>query len=172
MTEDYAVKMDKAVQLLEASLLGIRGGAITSGVIDALKVLYFGQMTPIKHLAHTSDSGGKVMIVPFDAAMLGEISKALTNAGFNAYVFSKTSVAVSTNSLSGAERDKVKTLVRKLGEDAKVSVRGIRKQARQKIDAGLSKDDKVKAESEIQTATSQVEARIDRIINAKIENIG
>jgi ribosome recycling factor len=172
VTQDAADKMNKAVQLLENSLLGIRSGGITSACIETFKVPYYGQQTPIKHLATTIDATGRVMVSPFDPCLLGEIAKVLTEAGFNAYVFSKTSVAVASNAMSGVEREKVKAQIKKLGEEAKISVRNIRRDARKKIDHTLPEDDRLKVEVEIQNLTAKQEVKIEQVIDFKLKSLG
>lgn len=172
VTQDAADKMNKASQFLDSSLVGIRGGAINAACLETVRVSYHGQLTPIWHLANVGDGKGRVAITPFDPTMLGQIVKALTDAGFNAYVCSKVSVAVSSNPMSGAEREKVKAQIKKLGEEAKIAVRGVRKQARQSIDGSLPKDDRQKMEVEIQKLTSQTEAKIDQMIHFKLTSLG
>lgn len=165
-------KMKKAIELLETSLSGIQSGAITPGYIDTFKVAYFGQSTPIKHLATTSGEKNLVVIKPFDLSIIGTIQKTLTDAGFNCYLFSKTTIAISTPILSGSELDKVKTQVRKLGEEARVSIRNIRKICRDEIDGTVTEDDKKFMEEMIQLETDEAIETINRIIDIKLKWLG
>lgn len=164
--------MNAAVQFLEDSLRGIHYGAITSGMIDTVRVVYYGQPTQIKHLAVTADVQGGVNITPHEQSMVGAVAKALTDAGFKAYVCGKKSVAVSASPLSGQDREKVKAQIKKLGEEAKVAVRGVRKKARQSISDTLTDDERVIAETDIQNHTHQVEAKIDQLVFNKLQSFG
>ena len=163
---------EKAIQILEDSLIGIRSGGVTPSLVDVIKVPYYGQMTPIKHLANTSPATGKVMVTPFDPNILGDIQKALTVSGFNAYTFSKTAVAVSVPPVTEEQQEKVKAQVKKLGEDAKISIRGARKKARQQLDQKLSKDERLKEEAKIDKVTDDMVATVDRVIQKKLLGLG
>jgi ribosome recycling factor len=172
VTFDAAASMAKAVQFLDDALRGIQSGAVTAGCIDTVKVPYHGSPTPIKHLAHTADAPGRVAITLYDPSVIGEVAAALTNAGFAAHVFSKTVISVAVAKLSGHDRDKVEARIKGLGEDAKVAVRGVRKQARQQLDKNLSDDARKAAEDTIQRLTADAEARITTIVSAKLQNLG
>lgn len=167
---EVSAKMLKAVEVLESSLVGIRSSAITSSCVDVIKVRCYGQPTPIKHIATTVDRSNQVVITPYDPSLSGEILKSLTDVGFNAYTFSKSSIVVSANALSGSEREKVKSQIRKMGEEAKVAIRNIRKAERSKLD--LPEDEKRKEEANIQEMTSKYENKVDGIIKFKLESLG
>lgn len=165
-------KMEKALQLLYDSLLGIRSGAVTPGYVDTFRVPYYGQQVPIKHVASTSSERNLVVIRPHDPALMGSIQTALKDAGFNAYIFSKTTVAVSVPPLNGQDRERVKTQIRKLGEEAKVSIRNIRRTARAGIDKALPEDERKVIEAQIQRATDEAVARADETVRLKLEWLG
>jgi ribosome recycling factor len=84
----------------------------------------------------------------------------LKDAGLNAYLFSKQAVAVSVPPICGDERERVKTRVKKLGEEAKISIRNIRQNYR-KSEKGLTEDEKRQAEKEIQELT---DIHIDKLL--------
>jgi ribosome recycling factor len=172
ITKEVADKMNKAIQILQDSLIGIRSGAVTASLIDTFKVPYYGQQTPIKHLAQTTHDAKKVVITPYDPALMGEIASSLKAAGFNAYVFSKTSVVISTPPLCGEDRERVKKQVRKLGEEAKISVRAVRRQYRQKADNKLSDDERQQIEDDLNNLTEQAVSKIDQIVWNKLEVLG
>lgn len=151
-------KMEKTFENFEDTIRNIRTGTITSSFIDTFKIPYYGQNTPIKHLAHTTNEKGLVMIKPFDLSIIALIEKTLRDAGLNAYLFSKSAIAVSVPPINGEERQKVKNRVEKLGEDAKISIRNIRKQFRKTLEG--TEDQKKQREEEIQKAT---DAYIDSI---------
>lgn len=161
-------KMEKAIQNLDDSIRGIRVGAVTPSFIDTFKLSYYGQSTPIKHLAMTSSEQGLVMIKPHDVGILGAIQKTLKDAGFNAYLFSKQAVAVSVPPMSGEERERIKTHVKKLGEDTKIAVRNIRKTNR-KADKTLPEDEQRKLEKQIQDITDKYILIVDEMVDNKLE---
>ena len=165
-------KMEKALDLLYDSLIGIRSGTVTPGYVDTFRVPYYGQQVPIKHIASTSSERNLVVIRPHDPALMGLIQTALKDAGFNAYVFSKTTVAVSVPPLNGEDRERVKVQIRKLGEEAKVSIRNLRRTARAAIDKKLPEDERKALDEKIQVATDEATARADLIVKNKIDWLG
>ncbi len=166
--QEMTAKADKTLQNLEESIRGIRLGMITPSFIDTFKVPYYGTETPIKHLAVTMSQNGLVTVRPHDPAILGTIQNVLKGAGLNAYLFSKQLVAVSVPPICGEERERVKIRVKKLGEDAKVSIRNLRKSERNS-GKSLSEDHKRTSDKEIQEITDLYISEIDRMIADKLE---
>src|SRR4051812_15835858 len=93
--------MARTVDLFAEQLVGIRSGVISPGVIDTVRVEYHGTRVPVSHIAMTASDQRRVMVQAYDPQMLGTIDKALKQAGFNAYLFSKTQVVVCFSALSG-----------------------------------------------------------------------
>jgi ribosome recycling factor len=161
------VSMQKTVENISNSIVGIRLGSVSAGVIDTVKVPYHGTMTPIKHLAHAVPAGRGIHVDPYDPTMTGQIATSLTAAGFNAYAFSKTRVVVSVPPPCGEEKQRIISHLKKLAEDAKIAIRNIRKNLRQK----MSKDDQKDLDKEIQKVTDDHCAEVDSIINGKIRSL-
>ncbi len=164
-------KMDQAVQFLHDSIRGIRGGSVTASFIDSFKVNCYGNDMLIKHVAVTSSLKGQISVKPFDTSLVGSIQKTLKEAGLNAYVYSKEIVAVSVPPPSGEDKEKIKSRIKTLGEEAKVSVRNIRKNYRSKIDKNLSEDEQEFIDSEIQIITDKSVLEISEIIACKLAEI-
>jgi ribosome recycling factor len=158
------INMEKAVANLSDSIIGIRGGTTSPGMIDTVKVPCYGQMTPIKHIAFTGKIGDAIHVDPYDASQTNQIAKSLTDAGFSAYAFSKTRVLVSVPPPSGDQKKETIAHLKKLSEDTKIAIRNIRKKFRQKQD---SKD----LDAEIQKITDSYIAEVDDIINRKIAGL-
>lgn len=116
-------QMTKTINYLEDQLVGVRWGTITPAVVDLVRLDYHGQNMPIKHLAHTTMDSGRIMVRAFDPTVLGSIDKALQKAGFNSYVFSKEAVCVAVPPPSGDQKNEVIARVKRVGEEAKVSIR-------------------------------------------------
>lgn len=166
--QEMTAKAEKTLQNLEESIRGIRLGMITPSFIDTFKVPYYGTETPIKHLASTTSQNGLVLVRPHDPVILGTIQNVLKGAGLNAYLFSKQVVAVSVPPICGEERERVKIRVKKLGEDAKIAIRSLRKSER-KSDKSLSEDQRRASDKEIQEITDLYISEIDRVITDKLE---
>jgi len=157
-------QMEKTINNLSDSIVGIRGGMISAAVIDTVKVSCYGQQTPIKHVATTGRVGDSIYVEPYDASHTNHIAKCLVEAGFSAYAFSKTRVLVSVPPPSGDQKRETIARLKKLAEEAKIAIRNIRKKFRQKQD---SKD----LDVEIQKSTDSYIAEIDDIINRKITGL-
>lgn len=152
--------MEKSVSLLSSSIVGIRGSAISPGVIDTVKVDCYGQKMSLGQMAQTGRIDiNAIAIDPYDPTLVGPITTALKANGFSAYQFSKTRVMVSTPPVSGEEREKVKKHLRKLGEDTKIAIRNIRKNYRKQ-----NKD----CDKEVQRITDRFIDEVDRVIADKI----
>lgn len=127
--------MDKAIDFLDDQLVGITQlGANMSSLVDTVKVNYYGQLTPLKHVAHSTRDGLRLSITPHDPQIVSEIVKACQAAGFNAYKFSKEMVVVNLQPPSGETKEEMKKRIRVLGEETKVAIRQIRKKFKQGAD--------------------------------------
>jgi ribosome recycling factor len=150
--------MLKAVEHLEEQLIGIRWGTVTSGLVDTVRVSCYSGITELKHLASTQGDAKRIQVMPYDPNLIGPINTALKEAGFDSYVFSKNSVVVNVPQRCGEEKEKIIKRIRKLGEEAKISVRNIRKKARKEHD-----------DDDVQKMTDFAVAEIDLLIEAKVE---
>lgn len=152
--------MDKTVEHLAEQLQAIRFGTITSGLIDSVRINCYGGTTEIRHLAMTQNDKKRICVTPYDPSLIGTINTALNSAGFNSYVFSKTSIVVSIPQPCGEEKEKVVKHVRKLGEEAKVAIRNIRKKAKKEHD-----------EDEVQKVTDSSINEIEEWVESKVQEI-
>lgn len=154
--------MDKTIQLLEEQLKGIRRSAISTGFIETLRVPYYGQMTPIRFIGIVGKCQVGITITPHDSKLVNSIAKFLKEDNLlNAYAFSKTMVVVSIPPANTGEIERVKTHIKKLGEEAKISIRSLRKSFRK----NLSKDELKEIEKDLQLLTDEACNRIEEIIN-------
>lgn len=167
---EYKQLMEKSVQHFTDQILAIRSGAITAAVVEVVKVPYYGQPTPISHLATTDVRDGRIAVTPYDPTVLGAVDKALKEAGFNSYVFSKTTVVVNQSTIANArDREKVVSLVKKLAEEAKVAIRNLRKKGKQQ--AGGTEDEQKRQEQQLQTWTDQYVNEVTAVAERKIQQL-
>ncbi len=159
--------MNQAVQFLRDSTKGIRGTSITASFVDTFRVPYHGNDVPLKHVAYTSPTKGQIMVKLYDPSMVGTVQKALNAGGLTAYTFSKDMVAVSVPAPSGEDKKQIIQRLNKLAEDARISVRSIRKQYRSK----LPDTERPKFEAAIQAATDKAVAEIDHLISLIIDDL-
>jgi len=154
--------MQKSFSYFAEQLQSIRSGYISVGLVDTIKVQYQGQRVPISQVAFSIPKQNQIAITPHDPSLLTPIAESLKEAGFNAYPFSKTSVVVSCPRPSTDQIDKVVGQIKKLAEDARVSIRSIRKKSRQQ-----SKD----FEKPLQVLTDKYVEKVDLLMANKITMI-
>jgi len=172
--------MDKAIEYLKSELRGIRTGRASTALVEFIKVDYYGSMTDLKSLAAISVAEAtQIVIKPFDAGSLNEIRKAIetSNLGLNPQVDGKQ-IRVSIPALSGDRRKQLVAQAKKLGEDAKISVRNARRDANKHADgltkakeAHISEDEVKTLKDEIQELLKKHEAGIDQAVDAKSKEI-
>jgi ribosome recycling factor len=162
--------MQKPIDVLNNQLKNIHYGGITPSVVDTVRVSCYGQQMPISQIAFTQAVKNNISVAPYDVENLSSINKALQAAGFTSYVFSKTSIMVSVPPPSLEEKEKICSHLKKLGEEAKISVRNIRKNIRQSF-AKNDKESLKKIEKELQMATDEAIEDIDVLIQNKIESL-
>jgi ribosome recycling factor len=127
-----ADKMDKAIDVLEAQIFGINRAGVTPAFVDSFKVEYYGQNVQLKELGFSTQKNGHVIVKIYDIDMVQPVLKVLVNAGLNAYILYKDTISVSVPSMSGEEKTRTIVRLNKLGEEAKISVRNIRRTYRTK----------------------------------------
>jgi ribosome recycling factor len=163
-------KMNKAIEHLEDQTHGISkiGGARPTSLIDTIRISCYGQKTTIKHLAQTSPMKNAVSIEPHDPSILKAIEKGCKAAGYNAYVFSKTSVMVSIPPPSGEDKEQARNRIKRVGEDTKISIRNIRKKVKQDIPKDMPKSEKRKLEKDLQSLTDDAIKIVEDIVKRKV----
>lgn len=159
--------MNHTLEQLESSLIGIRGSTVTPNLVGTVKVEYYGQMVPINFISSIGKNSAGIAIHAYETSHVGLINKALLAANFKSYVFSTTCVVVPIPPMSGDQRQETIKHLRKLGEDAKIAVRNLRKKYRQ----SLSKEELKLTDKALQTLTDKVVNDIDSVIEDRITKL-
>lgn len=152
-----ADKMDKAIDVLETQIVGINRAGVTPALVDSFRVEYYGQSVPVKQLGFTTQKNNHVLIKVYDIKIVDTIVKTLITSGLNAYILYKDTISISVPPMSGEEKERTIKRLNKLGEEAKISVRNIRRAYRTK------ENDK-----EVQEITDKAISIISDLINRKI----
>lgn len=170
MNEEIKDKMQKAIDALEKELMTIRTGRANPGVLDRISVMYYGSSTPVKNVANISVLDGRTLeIKPFDKSSLKDLEKAIQDSDLG---FSPTNdgnrILISIPELTRERREELAKVVRKESENAKVSIRNIRRDAMDKLkDFEGSEDDKKKQQDLIQKVTDDFVKKIDTVSSNK-----
>jgi ribosome recycling factor len=167
-------KMEKAIGVARDELGGIRTGRATPNAFARLIVDYYGAPTPIPQLASVNIPEARMAVIkPYDASQLGAIEKAIRNSdlGVNPTNDGMIIRVVFPQLTEERRREMVRVAHRK-GEDAKVSIRAVRRHAKDALDKLMrdgetGEDDVRRAEAELDKTTSKYTAHVDEIVKAK-----
>jgi ribosome recycling factor len=167
-------KMEKAIAVARDELGGIRTGRATPNAFARLFVDYYGAPTPIPQLASVNVPEPRMAVIkPYDPSQLGAIEKAIRNSdlGVNPTDDGTVIRVVFPQLTEERRRDMVKVAHRK-GEEAKVSIRAVRRHAKDALDklvkdGDTGEDDVRRAEAELDKTTGKYTAHVDEIVKAK-----
>lgn len=171
-------KMEKTISVLEENLSEIRAGRANPAILNKISVEYYGVPTPINQVAGISvPEARSIVISPWDGSILKEVEKAIlaSDIGLNPNNDGKC-IRLSFPELTEERRKEIVRDVRKLSEDAKISVRAIRRdgidefKAMQKSST-ITEDDLHSAEEMVQKITDKKTDEIDRMIEAKEKEV-
>ena len=174
-TED---KMEKAVAHLVHEFNHIRTGRATPGLVDGVKVDYYGTPTPLKSLATISVPEARLIVVkPFDPGSLKDIEKAIQKSDLGVTPQSDGKlVRLNLPPLSEEQRKKLAGRCKELAEACRVSIRNVRRDSNKAADGalsdgGLTEDQDKKLKDEIQSLTKQYEGKADEALAKKTKEI-
>ncbi|NLN65535.1 MAG: ribosome recycling factor [Clostridiaceae bacterium] len=181
MERNYAnvtEKMDKTINVLKDELANIRAGRANPHLLDKLTVEYYGAATPVTQVANISiPEARQIVIQPWDAKLLSAIEKAIhaSNMGLNPNNDGKV-IRLVFPPLTEERRVELTKLVKKDGENAKIAIRQIRRDAlenykKMKKNSEITEDDMKNIEKEIQEITDGYIEDIDKIVAGKIDEI-
>lgn len=171
---DAEERMEKAVSVLKENMTGIRTGRANPGLVDSLRVEVYGSMTPIKQLASVgAPEPTQIVIRPYDPGTLKDIEKAIvvSDLGFNPQNDGRL-IRINIPPLSTEVRKKMVTRVKDMTEDAKVSIRNIRRDANKASDVAekakeMSEDQRDDLKKEVQELTKKYEDKATDLAQAK-----
>jgi len=166
--------MGKSLESLGRELAGIRTGKATTTVLDGIKVDYYGTPTPLKQVASISAPDPKLLVVqPWEKTVMPEIVKAIQKAdlGFNP-VTEANVIRIPIPPLNEERRREMVKLVKKFGEDGKVSIRNIRRDIIELLkkaqkDSDITEDEFHQGQKHIQDITDEHITKIEDMIEEK-----
>ena len=171
-------KMEAAVEFLQKEFRGIRTGRASAGLVEHVKVDYYGTPTDLRQLASISVPEATVLLIkPFDPGSLKDIEKAIyaSDLGITPSVDGKI-VRLVVPPLSTERRQQIATQLRKMAELQRVALRNARRDANKEVEkekkaSELTEDEERKGREEIQKLTDQYEKKISEILSAKTQEI-
>jgi ribosome recycling factor len=171
-------KMNKTVAVLERDYKSIRAGRANAAVLDRISVDYYGVPTPVQQMAAVSTPEPRVlMIQPWDATTLKTIEKAIltSDIGINPQN-DGSAIRLSFPPMTEERRRELSKQVSKMGEDAKVAVRNIRRDANDKLkamkkDGEMTEDEAKQSDKAVQDLTDKYVKELDLVTAAKTKEI-
>jgi ribosome recycling factor len=176
--KNIETKMDQSIASFSNSLTKIRTGRASPALLDAVQVDYYGSMVPISQVANVSLLDARTISVqPWEKSMSAKIEKAIRDSdlGLNPSSMGEL-IRVPMPPMSEERRKELTKVVRSEGENAKIAVRNLRRDANESVkklvkDKLASEDDQKRAEADIQKVTDKHIADIDKVIASKEQEI-
>jgi ribosome recycling factor len=175
---DAEERMEKASNVLRDELRGLRTGRATPALVDSIRVEYYGSPTPLKQMAQISTPDPQQIVIrPFDQSVLKEIEKAIRSSdlGMSPNNDGKM-IRLQVPPMSGEQRQKMVTRIKKLAEEAKVAIRNVRRDANKNFDQAekakeMTEDERDKGKEEVQTLTKKFEERVTEMADKKSKEV-
>lgn len=171
-------RMAKSIDTLKADLAKVRTGRAHTGILDHVTVDYYGSPTALPMVANlTLVDARTIGVQPFEKKMLAAIEKAIRDADLGLNPSSQGDmIRVPTPPLTEERRKEMVKLTKSEGEDAKIAVRNIRRDANEALkkmvkDKTASEDDERRSSDEIQKLTDKAVADIDKLLGEKEKEI-
>ncbi len=167
-------KMKKSFDIVQQNFGGVRTGRATTGMVEHLRVDYYGVPTPLKQMANiTIPEPRTLTIQPWDASAIKAIEKAIADSdlGISPVVDGKL-VRLVVPPLTRERREELVKIVHKLSEEGRVSLRSIRRDANERMktlekDKTVTEDESFKSQEEVQKLTDRYIQQIDQAQAAK-----
>ena len=171
-------KMNKTINSLNSELATMKAGRANPTMLDRIQVEYYGSMCPLNQVANVSSPEPRLLVItPWEKPMLKEIEKAIlkSDLGINPNN-DGTIIRLLVPELTEETRKNLVKNVKKVGEQAKVAIRSIRKHANDKVknfkkEGTITEDEMKKGEDDIQKVTDKFVKEIDTIVAAKEKEI-
>lgn len=172
--KDTQTRMAKSVEAFRHDLVKVRTGRASTALVDSIKVNYYGSDMPLSQVASVAVSDARSLtITPWEKQMVGPVEKAIlaSDLGITPNT-AGTVIRLNLPALTEERRRELTKVVHAGGEDAKVAIRNIRRDANHQIkellkDKQITEDDAARAETEIQKITDEAIKNVDEVVKAK-----
>ena len=175
--KDAQTRMSKSVDQLRQELTRLRTGRASTALVDHLKVPYYGSEMPLTQVATVVADARSLTITPWEKNMVGPIEKAIHGSDLGLTpTTAGTVIRINLPPLTEERRKELSKHVSHEGENAKVAVRNIRRDAMQQVkellkDKQITEDEERRAEQDIQALTDRFVKEVDGVVKAKEEEL-
>ena len=172
--KDAQARMGKSIESLRHALVKVRTGRANAGLVDSIKVSYYGSDMPLAQVASVAVTDARsITITPWEKQMVGPVEKAIlaSDLGLTPNT-AGTVIRLNIPALTEERRKDLTKVVHGEGEDAKVAIRNIRRDANHQVkellkDKQITEDDASRTEAEIQKITDGAIKDVDEVIKGK-----
>lgn len=176
--KDAQQRMAKSVDTLKHALVKIRTGRASTALVDSIKVNYYGSDMPLSQVATVAVADARSLVItPWEKQMVGPVEKALlaSDLGLTPNT-AGTVIRLNLPALTEERRKELGKLVHGEGEDAKVAIRNIRRDANQQLkdllkDKQITEDDDRRHQDEVQKLTDKAIKDVDEVVKAKEQEL-
>ena len=176
--KDAQTRMTKSVEALRHDLVKVRTGRATTALVDTLKVNYYGSEMPLTQVASVAVSDARSLtITPWEKQMVGAVEKAIlaSDLGLTPNT-AGTVIRLNLPALTEERRKELSKHVHSEGEDAKVAIRNIRRDANSQVkellkDKSITEDEATRGEADIQKITDSAIKDVDEVVKAKEQEL-
>ena len=175
---DAEEKMEKAVSVARDDLASIRTGRANPGMFNRINIDYYGAMTPITQLSSINVPEARLVVIkPYESNQLKNIEDAIRNSDLGVNPTNDGSVIrIAIPQLTEERRRDLVKQAKSKGEDAKIAIRNIRRDANQQVkellkEKQISEDDERRTEDEIQKITDAAIKDVDEVVKGKEQEL-
>jgi ribosome recycling factor len=176
--KDIETRMTAALETLTREFASVRTGRASTALLETVRVDYYGTATPVTQTASVSVPDARTLVIqPWEASQLGAIEKAIMKSDLGLTPINDGKVIrLNIPALTEERRKQLAKTVHKLAEDARVSVRNIRREANDKLkalgkDKKASEDEERRGHDQIQKTTDKYIAKVDELLKKKEHEI-
>ena len=174
ITKDADVRMRKCIDSFKIEISKLRTGRANPGILDHVRVDYYGNETPINQVANINVTDARTLtITPWEKKMVTAIEKAILNAGLGLNpVTAGEVIRVPMPALNEERRKELIKVVRTEAESARVSIRNVRRDANGVVknllkDKSITEDEERRLNDEVQKLTDKFITEVDQLLNAE-----
>jgi len=178
LLKDIETRMNGSLDTLGRELATVRTGRAATGLLDAVRVDYYGAPTPVGQMASVSVPDARTLVIqPWEQAQLKAIEKAImaSDLGLTPVNDGKV-IRLTMPTLTEERRKQLAKQVHKIAEDTRVAIRNIRREANDKLkamakDKKVSEDEERRGHDQIQRTTDKFIAKVDEVLKKKEQEI-
>ncbi len=178
LVKDIDVRMNGAIEALTREFASVRTGRASTGLLETVRVDYYGTPTPVTQMASVSVPDARTLLIqPWEAGQLGAIEKAIMKSDLGLTPVNDGKVIrLTLPPLTEERRKQLAKTVHKLAEETRVVIRNIRREANDALkamgrDRKVSEDEERRGHEQIQKTTDRYIAKVDELLKKKEQEI-